>query len=257
MINISFCYDAKGETYEIHVRFIGQYGSHEFEYAVADLLRHNGFREVQVTQASNDYGIDILAKRKNTSYAIQCKRYSGNVGNKAVQEAGLGMDFYHCDAAAVITNSAYTKQAIKLAQVTGVRLWDRNYLAELIDNYFDDEETESSDFDYTISIPEKDLIKTETKCGKIQLEKGIYLENDKIHIGHDSYSFIGADKLRVFVLWSIWIILICSTLLFSFQPIIGIIGIICGIYLISYYKRIKNSLDNYLRIRIKNKEKQP
>lgn len=67
MINISFCYDAKGETYEIHVRFIGQYGSHEFEYAVADLLRHNGFREVQVTQASNDYGIDILAKRKNTS----------------------------------------------------------------------------------------------------------------------------------------------------------------------------------------------
>ena len=230
---------------------------HEFEYAVADLLRHNGFREVQVTQASNDYGIDILAKRKNTSYAIQCKRYSGNVGNKAVQEAGLGMDFYHCDAAAVITNSAYTKQAIKLAQVTGVRLWDRNYLAELIDNYFDDKETESSDFDYTISIPEKDLIKTETKCGKIQLEKGIYLENDKIHIGHDSYSFIGADKLRVFVLWSIWIILICSTLLFSFQPIIGIIGIICGIYLISYYKRIKNALDNYLRIRIKNKEKQP
>lgn len=44
---------------------------HEFEYAVADLLRHNGFREVQVTQASNDYGIDILAKRKNTSYAMQ------------------------------------------------------------------------------------------------------------------------------------------------------------------------------------------
>ena len=48
----------------------------------------------------------------------------------------------------------------------------------------------------------------------------------------------------------------CSTLLFSFQPIIGIIGIIGGIYLISYYKRIKNALDNYLRIRIKNKEKQ-
>lgn len=46
---------------------------HEFEYAVADLLRHNGFREVQVTQAS---------------------------------------------------------QAVKLAETTGVRLWDRNYLAE-------------------------------------------------------------------------------------------------------------------------------
>ena len=63
------------------------------------------YQRPRTCQASNDYGIDILAKRKNTSYAIQCKRYSGNVGNKAVQETGLGMDFYHCDAAAVITNT--------------------------------------------------------------------------------------------------------------------------------------------------------
>lgn len=27
---------------------------HDFEHAVADLLRHNGYREVRVTQASGD-----------------------------------------------------------------------------------------------------------------------------------------------------------------------------------------------------------
>ena len=48
---------------------------HDFEHAVADLLRHNGYREVRATQASGDYGIDILARRKNVRYAIQCKRW--------------------------------------------------------------------------------------------------------------------------------------------------------------------------------------
>jgi hypothetical protein len=108
---------------------------HDFEYAVADLLHHNGYRDVSVTQGSGDYGIDVLARRKNVKYAIQCKRYNGSVGVKAVQEAGLGTDFYHCDAAAVITNSTFTKQATNLANVTGVRLWGRAFLEDLIKNY--------------------------------------------------------------------------------------------------------------------------
>ncbi len=108
---------------------------HDFEYAVADLLRYNGWRDVEVTQGSGDYGIDILARRGSTRYAIQCKRYSKAVGVKAVQEAGLGVDYYHCDAAAVITNNYFTKQAETIAKVTGVRLWGRNFLESLIQNY--------------------------------------------------------------------------------------------------------------------------
>lgn len=111
---------------------------HDFEYAVADLLFHNGYRDVTVTQGSGDFGIDILARRKNVKYAIQCKRFSSKVSVSAVQQAGSGTDFYHCDAAAVITNSTFTNPAIKLAQTTGVRLWDRNFLEELIDNYDDE-----------------------------------------------------------------------------------------------------------------------
>lgn len=108
---------------------------HNFEYAVADLLFHNGWRDVQVTQGSGDYGVDILARRKNVKYGIQCKRYSGNVGVKAVQEALSGTEFYHYDAAAVVTNSTYTKQAENLAKTSGVRLFGREFLMELIENY--------------------------------------------------------------------------------------------------------------------------
>lgn len=111
---------------------------HDFEYAVADLLLHNGWRDVKVTKGSGDYGIDILARRGSTTYAIQCKRYNKSVGVPAVQQAGLGMDYYHCDAAAVITNNTFTPNAMELANTTGVRLFDRNDLAILINEYDDE-----------------------------------------------------------------------------------------------------------------------
>lgn len=63
---------------------------HDFEHLCADALRANGYKQVQVTQASGDYGIDVLAQNNGISYAIQCKRYNSPVGNHAVQEAYAG-----------------------------------------------------------------------------------------------------------------------------------------------------------------------
>ena len=125
----------KGERMRYTLVQLDEMNGHEFEYAVADLMFHNGWRDVEVTQGSGDYGVDVLARRKNMRYGIQCKRYKGSIGVKAVQEAISGTDFYHRDIAAVITNSTYTKQAVKLAQTSGVRLFGRDFLEELIENY--------------------------------------------------------------------------------------------------------------------------
>ena len=62
----------------------------DFEYYCADLLVADGFIDVQVTRSSGDYGVDILAEKDGVTYAIQCKRYSGLVGVKAVQEKAGG-----------------------------------------------------------------------------------------------------------------------------------------------------------------------
>ena len=107
---------------------------HEFEYAVAELLRSNGWKDVEVTQGSGDYGIDILARRMNVKYAIQCKCYSSPVGPTAVQQAVAGVKCYNCDAAAVITNRNFTKHAETIANANGVRLWGREFLIQLIRN---------------------------------------------------------------------------------------------------------------------------
>lgn len=101
----------------------------EFEQYVADVLRDNGFKKVQVTKGSGDQGADVLAERNGVSYAIQCKNYEGSVGNFAVQEAYAAAQFYRCDRAAVICPGEFTRGAKELAEATGVTLWDGAWLS--------------------------------------------------------------------------------------------------------------------------------
>ena len=101
---------------------------HDFEYYCADLLKKKGFSKVTVTQGSGDYGIDIIAWKNNVKYGIQCKRYSGNVGYRAVEEAYTGARVYNCDRAVVLTNSDFTKQAMSGARKIGVELWGSEML---------------------------------------------------------------------------------------------------------------------------------
>lgn len=107
---------------------------HEFEYFCAELLKKNNYENVEVTKGSGDQGIDILARKDGIKYGIQCKCYSSNIGNKAVQEAFTGKTFYNCHIAAVLTNRYFTSSAKELAEKNGVLLWDRDYLETLISN---------------------------------------------------------------------------------------------------------------------------
>lgn len=105
-----------------------QMEGHEFEYYCASILGKNDFTNVEVTKGSGDQGIDIIAYKDGVKYGIQCKCYSSDIGNKAVQEAFSGKTFYECHVAAVLTNRYFTKSAKELAEKNGVLLWDRDTL---------------------------------------------------------------------------------------------------------------------------------
>lgn len=106
---------------------------HDFEYYCAELLQRRGFRDVEVTRGSGDYGVDILAEKDGVTYAIQCKCYSAPVGVKAVQEAYAGRDYYDRMVGAVLTNQYFTAPAVKAAKKLKILLWDRGYLEELLE----------------------------------------------------------------------------------------------------------------------------
>lgn len=80
------------------------------------------------------YGVDILAEKDSITYAIQCKCYSSNIGNAAIQQIHSGKSLYHKDVAVVLTNQYFTTQARKEANALNVKLWDRDKLYEMIKN---------------------------------------------------------------------------------------------------------------------------
>ena len=97
---------------------------YQFEYQCAAILKKKHFKKIEVTKSSGDQGVDVLAFKHGKKYGIQCKYYTHPVGNKAVQEAYAGANFYDCEKVIVMTNVTFTKSASELAQKLDVELWD-------------------------------------------------------------------------------------------------------------------------------------
>lgn len=104
----------------------------EFERYWAMILGDLGFEDVDITSSSGDYGIDVLGTKDDIKYGFQCKLYSENVGNFAVQQAFSGKEHYKCNVAVVVTNKYFTQPAQDQATDTKVLLWDRDVLIEKI-----------------------------------------------------------------------------------------------------------------------------
>lgn len=103
----------------------------EFEYYCADLLKNNGFIDVEVTKASGDFGADILAEKDGITYAFQCKCYDKPIGVHAIEEIYAGRDFYDRMVGVVMTNQYFTDPAVKMAEKFNILLWDRGYIDEM------------------------------------------------------------------------------------------------------------------------------
>ncbi len=106
---------------------------HDFEQFCADVLAQNGFERIKVTQGSGDQGVDIIAYKDDVKYGIQCKCYSSDIGNRAVQEVFAGKAYYQCHIGVVLTNRYFTKSAIELANRNGIILWNRDKLLQMVE----------------------------------------------------------------------------------------------------------------------------
>lgn len=113
---------------------------YEYELVVANEFAMLGWNS-RATSGSGDQGADVIAEKDGFTLVIQCKLYTSPVGNKAVQEVAAAKGYFHGDAAAVVTNSGFTKSARQLADSLGVYLLHHSQIAtldELVvgDNYF-------------------------------------------------------------------------------------------------------------------------
>ena len=108
----------------------------DFVYLCADILRRNGFKDLQATPAGGETGVDLIAHKDGVSYGIRCLRERGRVGVEAVREALAGSAYHGLDKALVLTDSGFTSNAHDIARNTGVTLWSRRKFTELYNAAF-------------------------------------------------------------------------------------------------------------------------
>jgi HJR/Mrr/RecB family endonuclease len=106
--------------------------SAEFELFCAEKLRQAGW-DAYATRRGRDQGVDVIAEKAGVRIVLQCKLYSGPVGNKAVQEVVAGRAHEQANHGAVVTNSTYTPAAEQLASTNGVLLLHYADLSKLED----------------------------------------------------------------------------------------------------------------------------
>ena len=88
------------------------------EKAVARMMGHLGWKDVNVIGGAGDKGADILADRKEgehvKAWVVQSKAMSGDryIGPNAIDEAIKALSFYDTQVAAVATNGEFTQTAM-------------------------------------------------------------------------------------------------------------------------------------------------
>jgi restriction system protein len=103
----------------------------EFEILLERIFKALGYA-VKRTPPSRDMGADLIIESNSEKIAVQAKRYSGNVGNKAVQEVIASMGHYNTNSGWVVATSGFTKSAFIQAKPYGIKLIGRDGLKQLL-----------------------------------------------------------------------------------------------------------------------------
>lgn len=105
----------------------------DFELYLSILFKELGYKAI-ITNGSHDFGADLILKKGKHKIVVQAKRYGykKNVSIGAIQEVFASQRYHNADESWVITNSFFTKSALKLAKPCNVTLKDRYDLASWI-----------------------------------------------------------------------------------------------------------------------------
>ena len=115
-------------------KFLSNYAflnGHQFESYLKQLFEALNYTVVH-TKLSGDQGADLIIMKSGEKTAVQSKKYSGKVSNKAIQEVVAAREHYKCKNAMVVTTGIFTKSAVQLAISNNVKLWDKNKLNQII-----------------------------------------------------------------------------------------------------------------------------
>jgi Holliday junction resolvasome RuvABC ATP-dependent DNA helicase subunit len=101
-----------------------------FEEFSVSLFREMGYA-VEITSGTSDSGIDLLLRKNNQLIAVQCKRWSGPVGEPVVRDFYSALMSSGAQSGYVVTTSTFTSHAYSFAQGKPIQLVDLEALIDL------------------------------------------------------------------------------------------------------------------------------
>ncbi|MFG6378312.1 MAG: restriction endonuclease [Lachnospiraceae bacterium] len=117
----------KEDLQQIAVENINQLSGVEFERVCQQLVENMGF-ETKTTKASGDGGIDLIAYNRQPlllgKYIIQCKRYTGSVGEPIIRDLYGVVMSERANKGILMTTGTFTKSAINFADGKQIELID-------------------------------------------------------------------------------------------------------------------------------------
>ncbi len=119
----------------VSIKDIDKLSGYGFENFLKSLFEKMGYK-VEQTKSSKDQGADLVVSKLGEKIVVQAKRYSGKVGNKAIQEITAAIKHYEADRGMVVTNSEFTRSAMELAKSNNIELIDRYKLEKLINRFW-------------------------------------------------------------------------------------------------------------------------
>lgn len=106
---------------------INQLSGVEFEKVCQQLVENMGF-ETETTKASGDGGIDLIAYNRQPllsgKYIIQCKRYTGSVGEPIIRDLYGVVMSERANKGILMTTGTFTKSAVNFADGKPIELID-------------------------------------------------------------------------------------------------------------------------------------
>lgn len=104
----------------------------DFEALVAGLFRAYG-HQADTLGGSSDHGIDVVVRSdQGEKWIVQCKRYSGSVGEPVIRDLYGTMLHEEAQKAYLVTTGSFTTQAISWAEGKPIILYDGETLVKLI-----------------------------------------------------------------------------------------------------------------------------
>src|SRR5947209_5829379 len=109
------------------------------ERAIARLISHAGFQDVNVVGGAGDEGGDVVGTTAGKRWVFQSKyRYSGGADASGAREVVRAMSAYEATTAVAATNTyftddAYQFQSVSKANNVDLRLWNGAHLLKYFD----------------------------------------------------------------------------------------------------------------------------